>query len=199
MRFVKTVKTVFTAVSVVLIAAGAALLVWPDASASLICGAMGVVAILAGAVRLAGYFSNDLYRLAFQFDLAVGVLSILLGGILLLRTEDVLLLLPAIAGLFILVDSVLRLQTAIDAKHFGMDKWWAILLLSAAGAALGLLLLLRPFQSGRVLARMLGLTLAADGAENLLACRYTLKVPRRSAAETGTASSTEAAQYYDMR
>ena len=122
MRFVKTVKTVFTAVSVVLIAAGAALLVWPDASASLICGAMGVVAILAGAVRLAGYFSNDLYRLAFQFDLAVGVLSILLGGILLLRTEDVLLLLPAIAGLFILVDSVLRLQTAIDAKHFGMDK-----------------------------------------------------------------------------
>ena len=83
MRFVKTVKTVFTAVSVVLIAAGAALLVWPDASASLICGAMGVVAILAGAVRLAGYFSNDLYRLAFQFDLAVGVLSILLGGILL--------------------------------------------------------------------------------------------------------------------
>ena len=200
MRFVKTVKTVFTAVSVVLIAAGAALLVWPDASASLICGAMGVVAILAGAVRLAGYFSNDLYRLAFQFDLAVGVLSILLGGILLLRTEDVLLLLPAIAGLFILVDSVLRLQTAIDAKHFGMDKWWAILLLSAAGAALGLLLLLRPFQSGRVLlVRLLGLTLAADGAENLLACRYTVKVPRRSAAETETASSTEAAQYYDMR
>lgn len=199
MRFVKTVKTVFTAVSVVLIAAGAALMVWPDASASLICGAMGVVAILAGAVRLAGYFSNDLYRLAFQFDLAVGVLSILLGGILLLRTEDVLLLLPAIAGLFILVDSVLRLQTAIDAKHFGMGKWWAILLLSLAGTALGLLLLIRPFRSGLLLVRLLGLTLAADGAENLLACRYTVKVPRRSAAETETASSTEAAQYYDMR
>ena len=109
--------------------------------------------------------------------------SILLGAVLLLRPEDMLLLLPAAVGLFILVDSVLRLQTAIDAKHFGMDKWWAILLLSAAGAALGLLLLLRPFQSGRVLARMLGLTLAADGAENLLACRYTVKVPRRSSAE----------------
>lgn len=183
MSFVKTVKAAFTAVSAALIAVGAALIIWPETSVAVICTALGIAAVAAGAVRLAGYFSNDLYRLAFQFDLAVGILSILLGAVLLLRPEDMLLLLPAAVGLFILVDSVLRLQTAIDAKHFGMDKWWAILLLSAAGAALGLLLLLRPFQSGRVLARMLGLTLAADGAENLLACRYTVKVPRRSSAE----------------
>lgn len=186
MYFVKTVKTAFTAVSAALIAVGAALVIWPETSVSVICAALGLISIAAGAVRLAGYFSNDLYRLAFQFDLAVGVLSILLGALLLLRPENVLVLLPVAAGLFILVDSVLRLQTAIDAKHFGMSKWWAILLLAVAGAALGVLLLVRPFQSGRVLARLLGLTLAADGAENLLACRYTVKVPRRSSAEEET-------------
>ena len=182
MSFVKTVKAAFTAVSAALIAVGAALIIWPETSAAVICTALGIAAVAAGTVRLAGYFSNDLYRLAFQFDLAVGILSILLGAVLLLRPEDMLLLLPAAVGLFILVDSVLRLQTAIDAKHFGMGKW-AILLLSLAGTALGLLLLIRPFRSGLLLVRLLGLTLAADGAENLLACRYTVKVPRRSSAE----------------
>ena len=183
MSFVKTVKAAFTAVSAALIAVGAALIIWPETSVAVICTALGIAAVAAGAVRLAGYFSNDLYRLAFQFDLAVGILSILLGAVLLLRPEDMLLLLPAAVGLFILVDSVLRLQTAIDAKHFGMGKWWAILLLSLAGTALGLLLLIRPFRSGLLLVRLLGLTLAADGAKTLLACRYTVKVPRRSSAE----------------
>lgn len=191
MYFVKTVKTAFTVISAALIAVGAALVIWPEASAAVICTVLGIVSIVLGAVRLAGYFSNDLYRLAFQFDLAVGVLAILLGVLLLLQPGHILVLLPVAAGIFILVDSVLRLQTAIDAKHFGMDKWWAILVLAIAGAALGLLLLLRPFQSGRVLARLLGLTLAADGAENLLACRYTVKVPRRSSAETATETEAE--------
>ena len=180
MSFVKTVKAAFTAVSAALIAVGAALIIWPETSVAVICTALGIAAVAAGAVRLAGYFSNDLYRLAFQFDLAVGILSILLGAVLLLRPEDMLLLLPAAVGLFILVDSVLRLQTAIDAKHFGMEKWWAILLVSIAGMAVGTSLLLRPFESSRALVRLMGAALMLHGGENLLVCLYTVKVPRRS-------------------
>lgn len=180
MKLVRDLKAVFAAVSVVLSAIGVCLLIWPDVSALTVCTVLGVAAVACGIVKLVGYFSNDLYRLAFQFDLAVGVLTILVGALLLLHPEDVLALLPVVVGLVILVESVLRLQTAIDAKHFGMKKWWAILAVSVGGAALGFLLLLRPFESGRALVRLMGLTLLADGVENLLAGLYTIKVPRRS-------------------
>ena len=183
MNLIRYLKGAFLILSVGFMAGGACLLIHPDISAVTICMALGVLSILYGAVRLAGYFSNDLYRLAFQFDLAVGILSILIGLILLLHPDRVLVYLPIVTGVFILVDSVLRLQTAMDAKHFGMGKWWVILLVSLGGAALGKLLLLRPFESGLTLVRLLGLTLLLDGGENLLTGLFTVKVPRRSSAD----------------
>ena len=186
MKWMKHIKAAFAAASVAVMLTGMCLLLWPGLSAAMICTVLGAVAIVHGIIKLIGYFSNDLYRLAFQFDLAGGALTILIGGILLFHPENVLVFLPLVIGIFILVDSVLRVQTSIDAKHFGMKKWWVILAVSAAGAALGLLLLLRPFQSGLLMVRFMGLTLLLDGAENLLAGLYTVKVPRRSCAEGET-------------
>lgn len=180
MRFVKSAKVGFNLLSVALIIGGACLLIWPDVSATAICVVLGVLSLLYGVVRLLGYFSDDLYRLAFQFDLAVGILTIILGGVLILHPRDVLGNLPIVIGLILLVDSVLRLQTSIDARHFGMEKWWAILLVSIVGMAVGTSLLLRPFESSRALVRLMGAALMLHGGENLLVCLYTVKVPRRS-------------------
>lgn len=179
MDLIRYLKGVFITLSAVFMAGGLYLLLRPDVAATTICMTLGVLSILYGGVRLAGYFSNDLYRLAFQFDLAVGLLCILIGLILLLHPDRVLVYLPIVTGVFILVDSVLRLQTAADARRFGMSKWWVILISSLGGAVLGMFLLLRPFESGLTLVRLLGLTLLLDGGENLFIGLYTIKVPRR--------------------
>lgn len=183
MQWIRSIKTGFIAVSAALIALGLWLFVCPGVSSATICVVLGTVSVLYGIIKLLGYFSNDLYRLAFQFDLAVGILSIILGLLLILRPDAVLSFLPTVIGVFILVDSILRFQTSIDAKHFGMDKWWSILLISCVGAVLGVLLLFRPFESALAMIRLIGLTLMIDGVENLVTCAYTVKVPRRSAAD----------------
>lgn len=180
MNMTRWIKTAFALASVILMAAGICLMLWPDISAGTICMVLGGLSVAYGLIRLVGYFCNDLYLLAFQFDLAVGILSILIGCVLLFRSDRVLTYLPIVTGIFLLVDSVLRLQTAIDAKHFGLRKWWLILLLAICGAALGTALLLRPYDSGQLLVRLVGLTLLIEGGENLLTCICTVKVPRRS-------------------
>lgn len=183
MQCIRSIKAGFIAASAALIVLGVWLLVSPGVSAVTICVVLGAMSVLYGLIKLLGYFSKDQYRLAFQFDLAVGILSIILGVVLLLQPDAVLAFLPAVVGIFILVDSVLRLQTAVDARHFGMSRWWVILLISCAGAALGALLLFRPFESALAMIRLIGLTLMIDGAENLVTCVYTVKVPRRSSAD----------------
>lgn len=183
MRSVQYVKIAFAAVSSILILGGLCLLIWPGASMATICILWGIISIIYGIVRLIGYFSHDLYLLAFQFDMAVGILAITIGCILIFPPADIVSFLPTVIGVFILVDSALRIQTAIDAKHFGMKKWWAILLISIGGTALSVLLLLHPVRGGAFLIRLVGAASIIDGVENLLACLYTIKVPRRAAAD----------------
>ena len=183
MEWLRSVKAAYFAVSAALIVLGGWLLLMPGVSAVTVCTVLGTLSVLYGVVKLLGYFSNDLYRLAFQFDLAVGILSIAVGLILMFHSDAVLAFLPTVIGIFILVDSVLRFQTSIDARHFGMRRWWIITAISCAGAGLGVLLLLHPFDGALAMIRLIGLTLMIDGAENLVTCLYTVKVPRRSAAD----------------
>ena len=71
---VRFVRIVFAGVSGLFCALGLALLLWPETAAGL-CVLLGAAVIACGAVKLMGYFSDDLYRLAFQFDLAAGLLT----------------------------------------------------------------------------------------------------------------------------
>ena len=182
MKFVQSVKILFASVSAVLASAGLALMIWPDVSASVLCAALGVIFMLCGAVRLAGYCANDLYRLAFQFDLAVGLLLIALGAALIFRAPGAMSSLPLAIGVFVLPDSALRLQTALDAKRFGLRSWPGILIFALCGGALGVLLMIRPF-GGRLLVRAMGAALAVGGVENLLMVFFAICVPRRRSSQ----------------
>ena len=80
MNIVKKAKCIHIVISAILMAVGLCLILWPVSFASLICWFIGAVCVLIGVAKLIGYFSNDIYRLAFQFDLALGIFTILLGG-----------------------------------------------------------------------------------------------------------------------
>lgn len=182
-KHMKQIKTAFAAVSAAFIVIGLCLLIWPGISAAAICTVVGIISIACGLIRFIGYFSNDLYSLAFQFDLSVGIMAIVVGCALIAHPSYVLISLPVVIGIFCLMDSILRLQTAIDAKHFGMKKWWVIMMLSVGGAVLGALLLFQPFEGGQALMRLMGVALIFDGVENLMTDLYTVKVPRRACAD----------------
>lgn len=46
---------------------------------------MGIMLILYGAIKISGYFTRDAFCLAFQFDLAFGILLMAVGVILIAR------------------------------------------------------------------------------------------------------------------
>ena len=139
MKTIKQAKWCYIICSVLLIAAGVYIMVRPYASAIIFCRVIGAVSLFYGVSKILGYFSHDLYNLAFQFDLALGVFTLIFGLILLLRSARVVAFMPAILGVFVLVDGVFKLQTAVDAKRFGLSNWWLILLGSLICALFGLL------------------------------------------------------------
>ena len=180
MDLIKKAKHAYITISVIMLVLGLVLLIWPKMSLSVLCYLIGAMLIIGGVVKLVGYFSKDLYRLAFQFDLAFGILSILLGVVFIINPEHIISILPIVMGIFILVEGVLRVQTAMDAKTFGLSTWWMMILLAIATSACGLLLIFKPFESAIAMMMLLGVTLLIDGVQNLWVAIYTVKVSERN-------------------
>lgn len=163
----KTAKIGYIVLSAVLCVLGLVLILFPEFSASMLGVACGIVLILFGIVKLVGYFSRDLYRLAFQYDLACGCLLILLGAVMLLRPDSLLDFICVALGIYILTDGLFKIQIAVDARRFGLRRWWLILTEAILAAILGLVLIFRLTDSARVLTVLLGITMLAEGILNL--------------------------------
>ena len=173
--YLRQIKWIYLLLDLLWLLAGLALLIRPGFSSMFICRCLGVLCLVYGVIKLFGYFSKDPYRLAFQFDLALGIFFLVLGAALLFFSHALLSLLPVLVGVFTVVSGVFKLQTAFDARRFGMGKWWGMLLLSLAVLAIGAILLVRPFQSAMLAVRFMGLAILLSGIQDLTTTAYTVK------------------------
>lgn len=182
MRAIQIAKGGYILSSLAFCVAGILLLLHPEVSASVLCKVMGVLLLVCGVIKIWGYLSKDLYRLAFQFDLAFGILAVAIGLLMLLRSNTVIRFLNFVIGIVILTDGLFKIQTSIDAKRFGLAKWWMIALIAVVTSILGQLIVLDPFQNSGVLGTMmlLGCTLLMEGLLNLCVAVYTVKILKQA-------------------
>lgn len=164
------------AMSLVFCIAGVLLIARPELSSLVISRTLGAAMIVFGGFKLVGYFSKDLFRLAFQYDLGFGLLLIALGVLVLARPAAALDFLFIALGIAILTDGLFKVQIAVDSRRFGISSWWLTLILAVLAGAVGLALVFRPWDSARLLTRLLGAALLAEGVLNLCVAVSTVKI-----------------------
>ena len=172
----RAAKTGYIVMSVLFCLLGAALLFTPDVSALWIGRLLGVGLFLFGIIKLVGYFSRDLFRLAFQYDLAFGLLLMVLGVVTLSHPGDALSFLCVMFGIPVLADGLFKIQIAMDSRQFGIRNWWLVLVLAALTCVVGVVLVFRPMTGVRALTALMGLSLLCDGVLNLSVALCTVKI-----------------------
>ena len=172
----KTAKIGYIVMSVLFCGLGVVLLFTPGVSALWIGRLLGVGLILFGAIKLVGYFSRDLFRLAFQYDLAFGLLLMVLGIVTLSHPGDALSFLCVMFGIPVLADGLFKIQIAMDSRQFGIRNWWLVLVLAALTCVVGVVLVFRPMTGVRALTALMGLSLLCDGVLNLSVALCTVKI-----------------------
>lgn len=175
---IQTAKLGYIIISAVLCVLGVVLITVPDFSALLLCRIGGLLLIIFGFVKIIGYCSKDLYRLAFQYDLAFGILLIALGATLILRTETMVNVIWVFLGISILADALLKIQIAIDSKVFGIHQWWLILATAILTGMIGFLVILRPSESAKIIMVLLGTSLLFEGVLNMVTILTAVKIIR---------------------
>lgn len=169
-------KAGYIVMSLVFCGAGVLFIAKPELSAVAISRALGAAMILFGLIKLVGYFSKDLFRLAFQYDLGFGLLLIALGILVLAKPAGVLDFIFIALGIAILTDGLFKVQIAVDSKRFGIPTWWLTLTLAMVTGVVGLALVFRPWDSVRLLTALLGAALLAEGILNLCVAVSTVKI-----------------------
>lgn len=172
----RVAKIGYIVVSAALCFFGVLLIVKPEISLAAFGLFTGIVLIIFGIIKIVGYLSRDLYRLAFQYDLACGILVIALGIMVILEPNDVIDTICIAVGITFLMDGLLKIQISIDAKTFGIRQWWLILSVALLTVVIGVLLVSRTSGSVRTLMVLLGISLLADGIMNLTTVLSTVKI-----------------------
>ena len=160
-------KIGYIVMSILFCAAGILFIALPEISTEIIGVCIGIAMISFGIVKLIGYFSKDLFRLAFQFDLEFGILMMVLGGIVLFNPKNLMVFICVALGISILLDGLFKIRIAMDSRQFGIKSWWLILLLAIGTGVIGIFLIFDSATGSKIMSVLLGLTLLAEGILNL--------------------------------
>ena len=191
---IKAAKIGYIIISILLCVLGIVLIAVPDFSVTLLCVLGGGIMMLFGLVKIIGYCSKDLYRLAFQFDLAFGILFVVLGFILIIRTDAMVNLICIVMGICVLADALLKIQISIDSRAFGIQKWWLILAMAILTGVAGFLLIFRPSESIQIIMILFGIVLITEGVLNLTTILTAVKIIRHQMPEVIDAEYCEIEQ-----
>ena len=172
----RVAKIGYIVLSALICVLGVLMMVMPEQSLSSLVKIFGISMMAFGVIKLVGFFSKDLYRLAFQYDLQFGILVLVLGLIVTVKPNNALNFLCIALGISILADGLFKMQIALDYKKFGISTWWLIMLLAVGAGMVGLIMVFRPTESLRVMTILLGLSLLTEGLLNLIVALLTVKI-----------------------
>jgi uncharacterized membrane protein HdeD (DUF308 family) len=174
----KKLKWNMILMSLIYLALGLILLVWPEMVKSAICYVIGGIVALAGIVQIVRFFAARERLFFAPMTMTFGVVCLALGLFLIVRSDIVWTVLPVVFGLFVIFDSILRIQNALELKRSAAANWWVFLLLALLSIALGIVMIYDPFGSTDLLIMAIGIILLIEAALNLCSSLYTYIVVR---------------------
>ncbi len=166
--------------SIVYIFLGLLLILWPDQARQIVCYLLGAAALVYGVYRIIDFFARKQQEAGgVQFGVALGIALAVIGLFLLFKADAVVAVLAAIIGVAIIIDSILRLQIALNLRRFSGGGWLPLFITALVTLIFGILLLFNPFDAVRVATIIAGIALIIDGAFTLWSLLQTKKVKQQ--------------------
>jgi uncharacterized membrane protein HdeD (DUF308 family) len=122
--------------SLTIIIMGVLFIAWPDYMVRIISYIFGIFFIIKGAFQIINYFVEKGQNDFFNNELLVGVISVLLGVAAIAVGAEIANVFRVVLGIWLVYESLVRINTAIKLSAAGISVWKYILLIG-----LGILLL----------------------------------------------------------
>ena len=145
--------------SIILLVFGLFMYTNPISTINVMMIVFGVILVLDGLVHLVSYFAiKDEYRF-FSSELVQAIIYIILGFLLMLNYYNISYLLPIVLGIWIVVESLFKLQIALNIRDIYDSHWGLLLGMSIIPALLGAAILFNTVQFLALLTTICGVVL----------------------------------------
>ncbi len=165
--FFRHFKFAMFGVSLLCVALGVAILLWPDEARQIFCYAFGAVLILSGIFEVAAYLVGKSKGLLQKLMFVGGVVAAVIGVWVLFSPDKVLTLTVIVMGVVLLYHGVMDIKYAFDIKACDYNRWGAVMVLGLLTCGIGVLLLVNPFESVQVLFFIVAIGFLFDGLTGL--------------------------------
>lgn len=143
-------------ISIILIVCGLYMVANPINTVNILMITFGCLLVISGLVHLISYFSiKDEYRF-FSSELAQAIIYIILGFVLVCNYDNISTLLPIVLGIWIIVESIYKLQISLNIRDIYDSHWGVLLAMSIITGLLGMVILFNPFESLSLFIRIAG-------------------------------------------
>lgn len=157
-------------VSIILyVVIGMILIIWPGTTAKIVNYMLSVAFAAGGVYNLGMYFKKDVVRGAKSFDLSAGIVLLAIALFLALNPKFVVSILPVVLGSVLFISGAIKFQNAVDVARTGYKRWPFIMLLSLVTIVIAVVILINPFDTGKVLMVIIGVALVYSGLSDLVA------------------------------
>ena len=156
-KFISNVIRTSVICSLALIALGILLIVKSEATIMTISYVIGGILIALGVLAEFNYFKEQKYsNNEYDLDIVYGIVSIILGVIVIKNPEAIGSIIPLIIGVLIIANSVVKLEYSLELKKEDNELWISTLVLSIIMVICGVLLIFNPFKGAVFLTRVVG-------------------------------------------
>lgn len=163
----KKIKTNVVISSLLCVILGLVLVIRPGLSMRIVCTAVGVVLIVAGATRMIDYFTDRDGSMYAQINLVFGIVLAVVGVWIVVKPDTVLAIIPIIVGIVIVIHGLHNIKQAMELWRDKYDKWWIACIMGVLTVGLGVLLICRPFAAIDTVVMLIGFFLIYDGLSNI--------------------------------
>lgn len=157
--------------SLIYIVLGAALIVEPALVENMFSYLLAGAAIIVGLLKLVSYlFTKVETRIEEDTNgFALGISLMILGVFVLMDSAMFIMLIPFVLGFMITFKGIEGIQNILNLRKFGFPIQKGFLLVSLVIAAFGILVMINPFSTKKLLLVMLGIGLVVSGLFDVIA------------------------------
>ena len=124
--------------SLAILILGILFIAWPDTMVRVVSYVVGTIFIVKGSFQVITYFMEKGQNDFFNNNLLFGVISILIGITALVIGEDIANIFRIIVGIWMIYESLIRVNTAIKLSSAGISIWKYVMLLALVVMVLGI-------------------------------------------------------------
>lgn len=144
--------------SIVLFFLGMLLIFQSEATITTISYIIGAILIAAGAFALIRYISINTKGLdSTDLDILYGIVSIILGILIITNPHAIANIIPIILGIAIIISSASKIQCAFNLKNANNEIWKATMIIAIISTICGVILLFNPFAGAVWIMRIVGI------------------------------------------